>query len=129
MATAIVIIILIITCLGCASRKALNTTNDFLSEALQNPMKFEKAVVLSRYWAYDKFLVHFISNINEDNKNLSPIIYIHGLGGSLEDFSKIIQSIHHSKYSRPYYAIDLPPFGKSFMNNSELTIHDTSIKL
>lgn len=119
-------LLIFIVSFSCASKQTLNRTDTFLSEILENPTNIANHETPSRYITIDKFLVHFISNINEKNKNISPIIYIHGLGGSLEDFSEIIKLILVSKKSAPFYAIDLPPFGKSFMNKSELSIHKYS---
>lgn len=117
-------IFLIILLCGCVTRKPPLDTGDFLSEGLNQPKKIGTIEIESRYWSYKNFLVHFISNANAKNQNLSPIIYVHGLGGSLDGFLDLIKLIHPSKSSRPYYAIDLPPFGRSALRKSELTIHD-----
>jgi 2-hydroxy-6-oxonona-2,4-dienedioate hydrolase len=108
---------------SCAAQQINKKTDFFISDHLEKPTQIAKSEIPSRYWVADKFLVHFISNANEENKNMSPVIYIHGLGGSLEDFSEIINTLHPTNSSAPYYALDLPPFGKSFMNKSELSIH------
>jgi pimeloyl-ACP methyl ester carboxylesterase len=109
---------------GCASHEPSPQTSDILTESLSHPLKIESADVPSRYWAVGGFLVHFITNVNEQNKNLAPIIYVHGLGGSLDGFFDLIKIIHHSKLSRPYYALDLPAFGRSVVQNPELTMQD-----
>src|SRR5690349_25066843 len=119
-------ILIVVFCFSCVSKKNLKKTDDFLTEALNSPTKFEKTEFQSRYWVFDNYLVHFISNINDQNKNLTPIIYIHGLAGSLEDFSEMIKALHTAKSSRPFYALDLPGFGKSFSQNSELSIQKYS---
>jgi pimeloyl-ACP methyl ester carboxylesterase len=107
---------------ACVSSQPSKMTNTFLSETLSHPQKFESIEAPSRYWSFDKYLVHFISNVNEKNKNQIPIIYVHGLGGSLDDFAELIEVSQRSKFSHPYYAIDLPPFGKSVMEKSDLSI-------
>lgn len=109
--------------LGCASHRPPPLASDFLSDGLSHPKKIETTEVQSRYWVYNNFIVHFISNINDQNKNQTPIIYIHGLGGSVDTWLELIKIMHPNKSSRPYYAIDLPPFGRSAMQDSELSIH------
>jgi 2-hydroxy-6-oxonona-2,4-dienedioate hydrolase len=117
-------LLLVFVFCGCASRKPSLKTDDFLSNALNHPANFAPAEVQTRYWAFENFLIHFVTNINEQNKNLAPVIYIHGVGGGLDDFSDLIKRIHSSRTSRPYYAIDLPLFGQSVMQKADLSIHD-----
>jgi pimeloyl-ACP methyl ester carboxylesterase len=122
--TLITVLLLIVFC-GCASEKSLQT-NDFLSQAFNHPGITAMPEAQSRYWLFGNFLVHFVTNVNEKNRNLPPVIYVHGLGGTLDGFADLIKLIHHSSSSRPFYAIDLPPFGKSAMKESELSIHSYS---
>lgn len=126
MLKTILSILLVFAFSACTSKKPSKKTEDPLSEVLNNPTKFKRMEFQSRYWVYEDYLVHFISNINEEKRNLSPIIYVHGLGGSLEDFSELIQILHHSKSFRPVYALDLPGFGKSYSRNSEISIRKYS---
>jgi pimeloyl-ACP methyl ester carboxylesterase len=107
---------------GCASQSPPQQSADFLSQGLEHPSKIATIETPSRYWAQDNFVVHFISNVNEQNKSQVPIIYVHGLGGSLEGFLDLIKILHPAKTSRPYYALDLPPFGRSVMQKSDLSI-------
>lgn len=111
---------------GCVSNKPTNTNADLVSQALSNPIQNHNIEVPSRFWHFKNFIIHFTTNMNENNKSLSPIIYVHGLGGNQNDFSEIINILHPSTHSRPYFAIDLPPFGKSLMNKSELSIQKYS---
>jgi len=115
-----------IVCFGCSSKKPAVTADDFLSDVLNHPTKFEATECGSRYWNYNQYLVHFVSNINDENKKTAPFIYVHGLGGSLEDFSEVIKAIHSGKLDRSFYAIDLPAFGKSLSHNSEISIRKYS---
>ncbi len=126
MANAVLKILLLLLFCGCASKTTPQQTSDFLSEAFKHPTDTGIAGTQTRFWRFGNFLVHFISNINEKNRNLAPIIYVHGLGGNLDGFSALIRLNHTSPASRPYYAIDLPPFGKSVMKESELSIHGYS---
>lgn len=123
---ALATIILVLTCSSCITSKSLKTPRASDSDFFEKPKIFEPTAALSRYWAINNYLVYFVSNVNEDNRNLSPIIYVHGLGGSLDDFSELIKSIHHSRFSRPFYALDLPGFGKSLSHNSEISIRKYS---
>jgi pimeloyl-ACP methyl ester carboxylesterase len=111
---------------GCASLTPSLQTSDFLAETLSRPIKTETSSFQSRYWAHRNFLIHFISNVNEQNRQRPPIIYVHGLGASLEGYSELIKMGHSSKTAPPFYAIDLPPFGRSVMKDPEASIHDYS---
>lgn len=105
--------------IGCGGRAVQPPAEDFLSAALTNPK-----LHASRFWSSGPFLVHFISNANEQNKHLVPVVYVHGLGGSLDNYLELIKRLHPSPKSRPYYAIDLPPFGLSMMLKAPLSIHN-----
>lgn len=107
---------------GCAVRRGPDTA-DFLSQALQNPKKIGVVEVQSRYWKHGNLLVHFLTNASDKNRSLTPMIYVHGLGGSVDGFLELIRVLHGPANARPYYAIDLPPFGRSAMQKGELTIH------
>jgi pimeloyl-ACP methyl ester carboxylesterase len=118
----LILILVGFTC-ACVSRKAKLDSHEVINQGLVAPAGFEIQGVQARYWIYNDFVIHFVTNVNEQNKNLAPIIYVHGLGGSLEGFAPLINILHRSKSSRPFYAIDLPPFGKSAMQKGELSIH------
>lgn len=115
-------LLLLILCSACASKPPATQANRFLSKNISEPKTIGNSKVQSRYWKYKDFLVHFITNANEKNRNQTPIIYVHGLGGSLDEFFNIIKTLHPDGDSRPYYAIDLPPHGGSALQGTELSI-------
>ncbi|MBC7741820.1 MAG: alpha/beta hydrolase [Bdellovibrionaceae bacterium] len=123
---SIFIFLFFVVVVGCATHKPQLKTENFLAEILAHPTTIAGVELQSRYWSHEKYLVHFISNVNENNRNLAPIIYIHGLGGNLEDFSELIKLVHAGKNTRPFYAIDLPAFGKSFTSNADVSIQKYS---
>lgn len=111
--------------LGCASRNTSPSASEFLSDSLSHPSSALPLGVLSRYWSHKNFLIHFVTNVTEKTKDITPVIYIHGLGASLEGYAGLINEIHYNKkINSPFYALDLPPFGKSALLRSDVVIHD-----
>lgn len=112
---------LLVACCGCASR-AFKSPQDFLSEHLNTPVQLGTTETISRYWSFGHDLVHFVTNATETNRNSTPFLFVHGLGGTIADYSEIISLVRNSA-QHPYYAVDLPPFGKSAMGEADLSIH------
>lgn len=124
--------------LSCAKKPIVNNSKDFLSESISKPFFENNHDIVSRYWSYGPFLVHFLSQIKtqnkiqksdqmtnqsiEDEKSWTPILFIHGLGGSVDDYSELIRLHLLSNRPNPVYALDLPPFGKSLASSLDISI-------